>query len=61
MRSARILANAIAKNKPNLYEKEWKETFEKTFMSYHWAEKFFLYSDFMSNKMLKFFKYLFKK
>tara|TARA_B100001063_G_scaffold86790_1_gene80737 strand:- start:1191 stop:2297 length:1107 start_codon:yes stop_codon:yes gene_type:complete len=56
MRSARILANAISKNNPELYEKEWKKTFEKTFKSYHWAEKFFLYSDFMSNKMLSFFK-----
>jgi len=56
MKSARILSNAIVKNDPKLYEKEWKQTFEKTFKSYHWAEKFFLYSDFMSNKMLQFFK-----
>ena len=56
MRSARILANAISKNEPLFYEKEWKETFEKSFLSYHWAERFFLYSDFMSNKMLDFFK-----
>jgi len=56
MRSAKILASAISKKQPELYEKEWKKTFEKTFNSYHWAEKFFLCSDFMSNKMLKFFK-----
>ncbi len=56
MRSARILANAISKNQPELYEKKWKETFEKIFKSYHWAERIFLYSDFMSNKLLNFFK-----
>ena len=56
MRSARILANAISKNKPELYEKEWRETFEKIFKSYYWAEKFFLYTDFLSNKMISFLK-----
>lgn len=56
MRSARILACAITENTPELYEKEWRKTFEKTFKSYHWAEKFFLYSDFLSNNMFGFFK-----
>ncbi len=55
MRSARILSNAIIKEDPSLYEKEWKETFQRRFKFFKIMQKIFLSSDFMTNKMISFF------
>ena len=55
MRSARILSNAIIQENPSLYEKEWKETFQKRFKFFKLMQKIFLSSDYMTNKMVSFF------
>mgnify|MGYP001289401256 CR=1 FL=1 len=55
MRSARILAHAIIKDKPELYEKEWKQTFNKRFKFFKLMQKIFLSNDYLTDKMLKFF------
>lgn len=55
MRSARILSNAIEKEQPELYEKQWKETFNKRFKFFQIMQKIFLSNDYLTNKMIKFF------
>ncbi len=56
MKSADILANAIIKEKPHLYKKEWNKKFAKRFYFFKIMQKIFLSSDFMTNKLIKFFQ-----
>lgn len=56
MKSANILANAIIIDKPENYEREWKETYQKRFEFFQKVQRLFLSSDLMSNIMLKFFQ-----
>lgn len=54
--SAKILAHAIIKDNPYLYEKEWKNKYYKKFNFFRRLQKIFLSNDFMVNIMLDFFK-----
>lgn len=53
--SAKILSDAIIKDTPSHYEKEWRETYYKRFNFFRRMQKIFLANDFMVNLMLKFF------
>lgn len=56
MKSADILADAIIKDSPYLYEKEWKKKFDKRFKFFKRMQKIFLSCDFMTDKMISSFQ-----
>jgi len=56
MKSALILADAILKNDPSLYEKKWNEIYLKKFKFFKILQKIFLYNNFSTNLMVKIFK-----
>jgi len=55
MKSAKILADAIIKEKPETYEVNWNKQFYKRFNFFKIMQKIFLSSDFLSDMMIKFF------
>lgn len=56
MKSAKILADAIIKGKPELYKTNWNKNYKKRFKFYKQSQKLFLSYNFMTNIMIKFFK-----
>ncbi|WP_421716277.1 geranylgeranyl reductase family protein [Arcobacter arenosus] len=56
IKSADILADAIIKEDPYFYEKEWNKKFRKRFDFFKTMQKIFLSFDFMTNKLIKFFQ-----
>ena len=55
MKSAEILSHAIIEDKPELYEKNWNKKYKKKFKYFKTLQKIFLSSDYMCEKMIKFF------
>lgn len=56
MKSAELLSEAIILDKPELYETNWNKKYKKRFKFFRITQTIFLSSDFMIEKMLKFFK-----
>lgn len=56
MKSAKILANAIIKEKPKEYEIQWNKEFYKRFYFFRTMQKIFLSSDYLSDLMVKLFR-----
>ncbi len=56
MKSADILSEAIIADKPELYEKNWNKKYKKRFNFFKTMQTIFLGSNFMIEKMIKFFQ-----
>ncbi|PLY06748.1 MAG: hypothetical protein C0625_08170 [Arcobacter sp.] len=56
IKSAEILADAIIEDKPELYEKNWNRKYKNKFKFFITLQKIFLGSNFMTEKMIKFFQ-----
>ena len=56
IKSAEILSEAIILDKPELYEKNWNKKYKKRFKFFRTMQSIFLSSNFMTEKLIKFFQ-----
>ena len=56
MKSGSLLADVIIKEKPLEYEIKWNEKYQKRFILFKTAQKIFLSSSFMCDKLISFFQ-----